>query len=32
MTAKDIAPTLSLLIGTKPPSGATGAPLSEIIR
>ncbi len=27
-----IAPTLSLLVGAKPPSGAFGAPLDEIIR
>ena len=28
----DIAPTLSLLVGTKPPTGAFGAPLAEVIR
>jgi len=27
----DIAPTLSLLLGAKPPSGSTGAPLVEVI-
>ena len=28
----DIAPTLSLLVGAKPPTGAAGAPLNEVIR
>ena len=28
---KDIAPTLSLLVGTKPPSGAIGSILSEVL-
>jgi hypothetical protein len=28
----DIAPTLSLLVGAKPPTGAFGIPLSEVIR
>lgn len=28
----DIAPTLSLLLGTKPPTGAFGPPLHEVIR
>ena len=28
----DIAPTLSLLLGTKLPTGATGAPLEEVVR
>ena len=27
----DVAPTLSILIGAKPPSGSVGAPLREII-
>jgi hypothetical protein len=27
----DIPPTLSLLVGAKPPTGASGAPLGEII-
>ena len=28
----DIAPTLSLFIGVKPPSGAVGAPLKEVLK
>jgi predicted AlkP superfamily pyrophosphatase or phosphodiesterase len=28
----DIAPTLSLIIGAKPPTGSFGAPLNEVIR
>jgi predicted AlkP superfamily pyrophosphatase or phosphodiesterase len=28
----DIAPTLSLIVGAKPPTGAFGAPLKEVIR
>ena len=28
----DIAPTLSLLVGAKPPTGSFGAPLTEVIR
>lgn len=28
----DIAPTLSLLVGAKPPTGSFGAPLNEVIR
>jgi len=28
----DIAPTLSLLVGAKPPSGSTGSPLIEVLR
>jgi predicted AlkP superfamily pyrophosphatase or phosphodiesterase len=28
----DIAPTLSLLVGAKPPTGSFGAPLAEVIR
>ncbi len=28
----DIAPTLSLIVGAKPPTGSFGAPLSEVIR
>jgi predicted AlkP superfamily pyrophosphatase or phosphodiesterase len=28
----DIAPTLSLLVGAKPPSGALGVPLEEVLR
>ena len=28
----DIAPTLSLIVGAKPPTGAAGAPLNEVIR
>ena len=28
----DVAPTLSLLVGTKPPSGSDGKPLTEIHR
>jgi predicted AlkP superfamily pyrophosphatase or phosphodiesterase len=28
----DIAPTLSLIIGAKPPTGSSGAPLNEVIR
>ena len=28
----DIAPTLSLLIGAKPPSGSVGVPLSEVVQ
>jgi len=28
----DIAPTLSLIIGAKPPTGSFGAPLTEVIR
>ena len=28
----DIAPTLSLLVGAKPPTGSVGAPLNEVIR
>jgi hypothetical protein len=27
----DIAPTLSLLVGAKPPSGSTGSPLLEVL-
>ena len=27
----DIAPTLSLLVGAKPPTGSFGAPLVEVI-
>jgi predicted AlkP superfamily pyrophosphatase or phosphodiesterase len=27
----DIAPTLSLLVGAKPPSGSTGSPLGEVL-
>ena len=27
----DIAPTMSLLVGAKPPTGAIGAPLNEVI-
>jgi hypothetical protein len=28
----DIAPTLSLILGTKPPSGSTGLPLTEVMQ
>ncbi len=28
----DIAPTLSLIVGAKPPTGSSGAPLNEVIR
>ncbi len=28
----DVAPTLSLLIGAKPPSGSVGVPLSEVVQ
>ena len=28
----DIAPTLSLIVGAKPPTGSFGAPLNEVIR
>ena len=27
----DVAPTLAVLLGTKPPSGATGTPLVEVL-
>ncbi len=28
----DVAPTLSLIVGAKPPTGSFGAPLNEVIR
>jgi hypothetical protein len=28
----DIAPTLSLIVGAKPPTGSFGAPLNEVVR
>jgi arylsulfatase A-like enzyme len=28
----DIAPTLSLLVGAKPPTGSVGAHLNEVVR